>query len=418
MKLRRSVVRRQVHAVPTLKFEQQSLTSFSGLVLFQRLFAILNLTSRLRTCFRHLAPGKVFGPATLFLQLVVHLLLGFRNLRDARVYRDDPLVQRLLGLHRLPDVATLSRMLRNADPKSVEIVRRLLRELIFERLVSLGLSRLTLDFDGSVQSTRRHAEGTAVGYNKKRKGARLAVSEATIRRLHKLIRGEIWDAGWYKDKDGDIIERSADGRRRVRFKPVPAKQTPAAMKRLMAAWTECLRERCVHPLAAMAAFDLDFLCIHPFRDGNGRVSRLLLLLQCCHLGIEVGRYISLERLIEQNKERYYETLKQCSRGWHEAKHDPWPFINHMLFILKEAYKEFEERVGQTGEPKGAKTELVLSAMARMDGPFSVADLQRESPGVGLDLIRKVLKQQRSTGKVKCLGLGRSALWQRTRAQKA
>lgn len=172
MKLRRSAVRRQVHALPNLKFETQALTSFAGLVLFQQLFAILNLTRRLRTCFRHLAPGKVFGPATLFLQLVVHLLLGFRNLRDSRAYRDDPLVKRLLGLQRLPDVATLSRMLRHADPKSVENVRRLLRELIFDRLARLGLTRLTLDFDGSVQSTRRHAEGTAVGYNKKRKGER------------------------------------------------------------------------------------------------------------------------------------------------------------------------------------------------------------------------------------------------------
>jgi hypothetical protein len=172
MKLRRSDIRRQAHALPELQFANQSLTSFSGLVLFQQLFAVLQLTARLRACFRHLAPGKVFGPATLFLQLVVHLLLGFRNLRDSRAYRDDPLVKRLLGLHRLPDVSTLSRMLQHADARTVEKVRRLLRELVFERLASLGLTRLTLDFDGSVQSTRRHAEGTAVGYNKKRKGER------------------------------------------------------------------------------------------------------------------------------------------------------------------------------------------------------------------------------------------------------
>jgi hypothetical protein len=172
MKFRRSAIRRQAYATPELKFEDQSLTSFSGLVLFQRLFTVLQLTARLRACFRHLAPGKVFGPATLYLQLVVHLLLGFRHLRDSRAYRDDPLVQRLLGLNRLPDASTLSRMLRDADPRTVENVRRLLRDLIFEQLASLGLGRLTLDFDGSVQSTRRHAEGTAVGYNKKRKGAR------------------------------------------------------------------------------------------------------------------------------------------------------------------------------------------------------------------------------------------------------
>lgn len=172
MKLRRSHVRRQVHAVPQLKFERQALTSFAGLVLFQQLFALLNLTPRLRACFRHLATGKVFAPATLFLQLVLHLVLGFRELRDSRAYRDDPLVKRLLGLDRLPDVATLSRMLRNADAKSVRNLRRLLRDLLLQRLADLGTTRLTLDFDGSVQSTRRHAEGTAVGFNKKRKGAR------------------------------------------------------------------------------------------------------------------------------------------------------------------------------------------------------------------------------------------------------
>jgi len=172
MKLRRSAVRRQAHAVPTVKFEDQSLTSFSGLVLFQQLFTVLNLTARLRACFRHLATGKVFGPATIFLQLVVHLLLGFRNLRDSRAYRDDPLVKRLLGLSRLPDVSTLSRMLQHTQVRTVQNVRRLLRDLVFERLAALRLTRLTLDFDGSVQSTRRHAEGTAVGYNKKRKGAR------------------------------------------------------------------------------------------------------------------------------------------------------------------------------------------------------------------------------------------------------
>jgi hypothetical protein len=172
MKLRRSDVRRQAHAVPLLKFENQSLTSFSGLVLFQQLFAVLNLSARLRAGFRHLAAGKVFGPATIFLQLVVHLLLGFRELRESQAYRDDPLVKRILGLDRLPDVSTVSRMLKNADAKSVENLRRLLRDMLFERLATLKLTRITLDFDGSVQSTRRHAEGTAVGYNKKRKGAR------------------------------------------------------------------------------------------------------------------------------------------------------------------------------------------------------------------------------------------------------
>ena len=158
--------------LPVLKFENQSLTSFSGLVVFQQFFAVLRLKVRLACCFAHQTVGKVFARATLFLQLVLHLLLGYRELRDSRYYQDDPLVKRLLGLRRLPDVATLSRMLKEADAKSVKNLRKLLREILFERLVSLALPRITLDFDGSVLSTTRRAEGTAVGFNKKKKGAR------------------------------------------------------------------------------------------------------------------------------------------------------------------------------------------------------------------------------------------------------
>jgi hypothetical protein len=108
----------------------------------------------------------------LYLQLIVHILLGCRELRDSRAYQDDPLVKRVLGLKRLPDVSTLSRMLKEADPKSVERLRALLREMVLKRLRFLGLALVTMDFDGSVQSTGRRAEGTAVGFNKKKKGAR------------------------------------------------------------------------------------------------------------------------------------------------------------------------------------------------------------------------------------------------------
>jgi Fic family protein len=163
--------------------------------------------------------------------------------------------------------------------------------------------------------------------------AALPVSEATIRELHRLTRGEIWDAGKYKEKDGDIIERHPDGSERVRFRTLSVIDTPARIAELVGDWQRCLDERWVHPLIALAAFNLDFLCIHPFRDGNGRVSRLLMLLQCYQLGYEVGRYISLERLIEQNRVRYYETLEASSQGWHEGRHDPWPYINFVLFVL-------------------------------------------------------------------------------------
>ena len=183
---------------------------------------------------------------------------------------------------------------------------------------------------------------------------KLQVSEKTILQLHQISRANIGDAGKYKQKDSDIIEKLPDGRVRVRFRTVSARKTPAAMRALMNCWDDSVDERVVHPAIAIAAMNLDFLCIHPFRDGNGRVSRLLLLLQCYHIGYEVGRYISLERTIEENKERYYETLEQSSQGWHEGKHDPWPYINYLLYILKVAYREFEERVGLATSPPGGK----------------------------------------------------------------
>lgn len=172
MKYSRSAVRRKVHALPELRFETQELTSFSGLVLFQKLFAALNLKARLSACFRPLCESKVYARSTVFLQLIVHLLLGYRELQDCQHYRDDPLVQRVLGLGRLPDVATLSRMLKEATAASVEHLRSLLREMVRQRLRLLCLRRVTLDLDGSVQSTRRFAEGTAVGFNRKQKGER------------------------------------------------------------------------------------------------------------------------------------------------------------------------------------------------------------------------------------------------------
>ena len=240
---------------------------------------------------------------------------------------------------------------------------------------------------------------------------RISISNETIQRLHAMTRGQIWDSGLYKEKDGDIIERYPDGSERVRFRTVSAKQTPAAMDQLVADWQACLEERWVPPLIALAAFNLDFLCIHPFRDGNGRVSRLLWLLQSYQLGLEVGRYISLERLVEQNKDRYYETLEQSSQGWHEGKHDPWPYINYVLSILKAAYREFVERVGETAEPRGSKTQLVLEVIGKMSGTFSLADLERACPGVSRDMIRRVLNTQKGQT-VDCIGRGPGALWQK------
>jgi Fic family protein len=243
-------------------------------------------------------------------------------------------------------------------------------------------------------------------------GAKLPITEQTIRRLHGLSRGGLGDAGEYKQKDNDIIEVFPDGRRQVRFRTVRPADTPTHMRELIETWDEVRSQRTVHPLIALGALNLDFLCIHPFRDGNGRTSRLLLLLTAYHLGYEVGRYISLERLIEQTKDRYYETLKLSSRGWHEGRHDPWPYVNYLLYTLLDASREFERRAGEVGAPRGEKTALVTEAIRQASGTFAVGDLQRQCPGVSVDTIRHVLKQLKGAGEVECLGRGRTAVWRR------
>jgi hypothetical protein len=177
---------------------------------------------------------------------------------------------------------------------------------------------------------------------------------------------------------------------------------------LIALWGKILEGRLLSPLIALAAFNLDFLGTHPFRDGNGRASRLLLLRQSYHLGYEVGRYISLERLIEEHTERYYETLEHSSAGWRDGTNDPWPYVNYTLFILKITWGEFEERLGQVVAPKGAKAEMVREAVGRQLGEFRLMDIERACPGVGREWIRAVLADMKAAGHVSCRGRGPGA----------
>jgi len=244
------------------------------------------------------------------------------------------------------------------------------------------------------------------------KGKNLPISVETMLKLHGLTRGDIWDAGQFKDKPVDIIEKFPDGTQTIRFRSVSPENTPTYTQTLMLGWGDLVRERTISPIVLLAAVNLDFLCIHPFRDGNGRVSRLLLLLTAYHVGMDVGRYISLERIIEENKERYYETLRQSSQGWHDGKHDPWPYIGYLLFVFKTAYAEFEQRVGQIRDQRGAKTAMIEAVIQQQLGAFSLAELEASCPGVSRDMIRKILLDLQRAGKIRCIKRGRSASWER------
>jgi len=172
VKFSKAQIHHRVYRIPELRFEDQRLSSFSGLVVVQALFQKLNIRASLKRCFEHIHSGATFGFHVIVLALIVHLMLGYRRLREMERYKDDPLVLRALCLRRLPDVATVSRRLSEVDKESVVRVRELNRHLVLDPLVSMGLKRMTIDFDGSVVSTGRFAEGAAVGFNKQKKGKR------------------------------------------------------------------------------------------------------------------------------------------------------------------------------------------------------------------------------------------------------
>ena len=172
MKSSRAQIHSRVHSIPQMQFDDQRLTSCSGLVIFQPLFKTLELKSRLQRCFKHIGRQGIYGIHTIVMILVVHILIGHRRIRELAYYKDDPMVLRLLGLRRMPDVATITRNMGAVDMESCNQIETVSREIVLDRLVESGCARVTLDYDGSVCGSRRAAEGTAIGYNKLRKGER------------------------------------------------------------------------------------------------------------------------------------------------------------------------------------------------------------------------------------------------------
>lgn len=219
------------------------------------------------------------------------------------------------------------------------------------------------------------------------------------------------DGGHWKMNDNEIVERNPDGSvHRVRFRPVVAVATPQAMELLAERYKAGIGEAHKEPLLLIPLTILDFLCIHPFTDGNGRISRLLTLLLLYHFNYDVGCYISLERIFEQSKETYYEALETSSQNWHKGRHNPNPWLNYFWGTLLRAYGEFEERVGTISKGKGTKTELIRQAVERRTGPFAISDIESDCPGISRDMVRLVLRQLRDEGRISSSGKGRGAKW--------
>ena len=240
----------------------------------------------------------------------------------------------------------------------------------------------------------------------------MTLSINVILQLHSMIYRYLpTEGGRWKMADNQIVERNADGSvRRVRFEPVSAFDTPGSMDRLVENYGDAIHVLSAEPLVLIPAAVFDFLCIHPFADGNGRTARLLTLMLLYHFDYEVGRFISLERIFEESKETYYESLEASSQNWHEGQHDIKPWLRYFWGIILRAYGEFEERVGTITKGRGSKTIHVRRVIDRKTKPFSISEIESECPGVSRDMIRVVLRQLRKEGILRLEGRGRGSRW--------
>jgi len=240
------------------------------------------------------------------------------------------------------------------------------------------------------------------------------VTTRVIQQFHQtLYRYLPSEGGQWKATDNEIVERDAEGQVvRVRFSAVSAVETPHAMAELIRRCDDAVDRDAREPLVIIPLTVLDFLCIHPFTDGNGRIARLLTLLLLYRFDYRVGRYISLERIFEESGQTYYDSLESSSQGWHEGRHDVGPWMGYFWGTLLRAYAEFEERVGVVGGGRGSKSQRVRDAVERRLGPFQISDIEMDCPGTSRETIRKVLRGLRDEGVIVSEGVGRGARWRR------
>lgn len=212
--------------------------------------------------------------------------------------------------------------------------------------------------------------------------------------------------GVFKNVDNTIEEIDENGKARVRFQPVPAWETSESVDRLCAAYSQVINEPDVDPLLIMPMFILDFLCIHPFRDGNGRMSRLLTLLLMYQNGYYVGKYISIEKLIERTKDSYYADLQASSVGWHEEGNDHAPFVKYLLGVVVAAYREFFERTKLLTSTNLSKPERIAEEIKNHIGTITKAELVEQVPDVSQTTVQRTLTELTKQGKIIKIGAGR------------
>ena len=213
--------------------------------------------------------------------------------------------------------------------------------------------------------------------------------------------------GKFKQTDNRILEIDADGEKKVRFQPVSSFETERYIEALIKAYKESLMAQ-VPPLLLIPVVILDFLCVHPFADGNGRMSRLLTLLLLYKFDFLIGRYISLEMLIEESKDAYYTALFASSANWHNGTNDELPFIKYMLSVVFKAYRDCDERFLLITERNLSSAEKVMEVFKNTLEPLSKADLLKLCPNISQRTVERALKELQEKGLIQLIGKGRAS----------
>lgn len=247
----------------------------------------------------------------------------------------------------------------------------------------------------------------------------IPVRPSYILQLHRdlLKRAGMSYGGHFKNVQNYINETGPDGTQITRFTPVAPYETEGAIEAICLSYERTLSMEAVDPLILIPSFICDFLCIHPFNDGNGRMSRLLTLLLLYQNGYEVGKYISIEKQIEKTKDVYYDVLQGADYGWHEELNDPTPFIRYMLKVILACYTEFEERVGMMSASgvKSTAYDMVKAYVLEKIGKFTSADVIAACPGAGRSALLAALKKLTEEQVIIKLGVGRSTCYVRSDA---
>lgn len=234
--------------------------------------------------------------------------------------------------------------------------------------------------------------------------------------LHRLLFQHTNARGGYLKTDQNLIVSYEGGRREIVFTPSPPEETEFLLTELLSRYTEAKREGSTHPLLLIAGLILDFLAIHPVADGNGRLARLLTLHELLACGYGVAHYISVEQLIFESKNSYYQSLYESQRGWHEGEHRIWPWTMYFARILEAAYRAFEDRVAAVA-PQGNKQQRVREYVLSQGPPeFRRRDVERALPDISDATVRLVLNELRLEGLIESEGPGRGARWRRLRAR--